>query len=52
MTLMLLNFLPKEITGTLLAFNRGGKIMMGIHKVKGLWPKVIRSEGEIDLGAN
>ena len=26
--------------------------MMGVHKVNGLWPKVIRSVGETSLGVS
>ena len=31
---------------------KGIKPMMRVHRVKGLWPMVIRSVGEISLGVN
>ena len=31
---------------------KGRKLVMRVHKVKGLWPRVIRSVGETSLGVS
>ena len=31
---------------------KGRKLVMGVHRVKGLWLRVIRNVGETSLGVN
>ena len=40
----------EEITGALLSFNQRKKASVGVHKVKGLWGRVIKSVGKTSLG--
>ena len=36
----------EEITRALLSFNQRKKASVGVHKVKSLWPRVIKSVGK------
>ena len=42
----------EEIIGALLSFNQRKKASDGVHRVKGMWPRVIRSVGETSLGVS